>query len=568
MNPEAAGLPAALPAAPGANEEALLPAYWPTMPLTNAKIQTLINNLAKDESGVDHAKIRDHINSMKKEKQPVAPLSPQELDDFTAELKKERKTDKDELIKAFMAFCDGHKQAWKERTKQANLMYCFKGHDNWVDHLAGLGEERDIEGLVPRVVDNKFVGKTLDPTEWMSFVTTPVSFDTPVATMRGRCYAGEHLLEFLISNAQKIMGFVEETQFYINSANNIISKLKGQARAWKEENASKKRRKLAQELFASNTGDPVEATGHHIQDIRKEMSKDIWELLEDLKNGAELSKENMTKLSQGVVYMIAMDNGQRPQAYVKATQADLYTMEWIEPEDGGPSFWKFTVGNMLPANLKTDNIVGVYFNDATAAIVNAYKEIRAMYIENNNITVEQSDLAPFFLRGIGLEGLDPKNMRNRWKEKPDLNYRQLRDQNSTLQRLAGASAPMLGAHSEAVVTENYFTDVESERTAEMAKVIAYQQARGLITAPPDAERLNDDKARKLTEDNRKRGKEFLRRQREREKVNAAAREPRSTKHNHIKMRTSLLRNLFQFSCPYLSEAALLKRGFKYTKSAK
>lgn len=567
MNPEAAGLPAALPAAPGANEEALLPAYWPTMPLTNAKIQTLINNLAKDESGVDHAKIGDHINSMKKEKQPVAPLSPQELDHFMAELKKERKNDKDELMKAFLKFCDGQKQAWKKRTKEAHLLYIFKGQDNWVDHLAGLGEERDIEGLVPRVVDNKFVGKTLDASEWMSFVTTPVGSDTPIATMRARCYAGEHLLEFLISNARKIMGFVEETQFYINSANNIISKLKGQARAWKEENASKKRRKLAQELFASDTADPVEATGHRIQAIRKEMSKGLWELLEDLNNGAELSQENMTKLSQGVAYMIALDNGQRPQAYVAATQADLYTMKRVELEDGN-IFWCFTVGNLTPADLKTDNIVGVYFNDATGAIVNAYKKIRAMYIENNNFTTEQSDLAPFFLRGRKLDGLDSKNMRNRWKEALPLNYRQLRDQNATLQRLAGASAPMLGAHSEAVVTENYFTAHESMMTAEMAKVIAYQHRRGLITAPPDAECLNDDKARELTEENKKRGREFLRRQQEREKVNAAAKEPRSTKHNHIKMRTSLLRNLFQFSCPYLSEAALLKRGLRYTISAK
>lgn len=94
---------------------------------------------------------------------------------------------------------------------------------------------------------------------------------------------------------------------------------------------------------------------------------------------------------------------------------------------------------------------------------------------------------------------------------------------------------MLGAHNEAVVTANYFTAIESFRTTEMAKVLAYQESRGLDTAAPNAERLTDDKARKLTEANKKKGQEFLNRQSEREKVNAASRESMFTKQNHVKM---------------------------------
>ena len=211
-------------------------------------------------------------------------------------------------------------------------MYMFTGSENWVDHLVGLGEERDIEGLVRQVFDGQFVAKKLEAKEWLSFVAAPVGSDAPIATLRVRCVAGKHLLRYLREKAREIMGFPQETTYYINSADIIMDKLDGQARTWKEETKYKKRRQQAQEQFASNTEDAVEATGRSIKEINKQMSKGIWDLTAKLQKDSTLIKENMTKLLQGVAYMVGMGNGQRPQAYVAATQADLYTLAWVKPK--------------------------------------------------------------------------------------------------------------------------------------------------------------------------------------------------------------------------------------------
>ena len=61
-------------------------------------------------------------------------------------------------------------------------MYCFTGRDNWVDNLAGLGERRDIERLVPRVVEGEFRAKKLDRGEWLEFLGDNV----PASTRQGR----------------------------------------------------------------------------------------------------------------------------------------------------------------------------------------------------------------------------------------------------------------------------------------------------------------------------------------------------------------------------------------------
>ena len=95
-----------------------------------------------------------------------------------------------------------------------------------------------------------------------------------------------------------------------------------------------------------------------------------------------------------------------------------------------------------------------------AKIIVAYTEIREQYIAREKIDKFTSDQAPFFLKGKGLQGINPKNLQYLWPEAQEMSYREMRDQNSTLQRLAGASARVLEVHGEGVVTSTYFTGQE------------------------------------------------------------------------------------------------------------
>ena len=413
-------------------------------------------------------------------------------------------------------------------------------------------------------MDSDFV-RDLDLNEWLAFVDDKA--DMPEATVKGRCAAGKHLLAFMKEEARKIQNFPNLTTNFIQTADIIMEKLTGRAKLNKGEDNDKKQRKAAQLAFIDEEKDAVKATGEQIQRITAAMIPKIWDLIHHLQEHPEDIPKHMHKLSQGGVYCIGLGNGQRPQGYAKATRADLYTFEFVPEGPGYPSFHQFTIGEMTPANLKTSNILGVYVNNTAANIIGAYFDIRAKYIEMMKVTKKDSDKAPFFLRGRGLEGLDLKNLRNLWPEAQQLNYRKLRDQNSTLQRLAGASAQVLGAHSEATVTSTYYTNIAKQRTIEMVKVMTYQESRGLQTAP-DGDRMSEEETKRLAQQNLEEGKEFLRMVEEEKKVEKAAKAKLSTKQNRALMRLVLLNLVFGFKCPWLTESILLRPGLKYVETVR
>ena len=113
----------------------------------------------------------------------------------------------------------------------------------------------------------------------------------------------------------------------------------------------------------------------------------LWELINHLKKHPEDIQKTVLKLSQGIVYLIGLGNGQRPQGYAQATRADLYTFEFVPEGPDRPSFRQFTIGNMSPANLKMSNILGVYVPNAAAKLVAAYFEIRDKYIEMEEVKI-------------------------------------------------------------------------------------------------------------------------------------------------------------------------------------
>ena len=102
------------------------------------------------------------------------------------------------------------------------------------------------------------------------------------------------------------------------------------------------------------------------------------------------------------------------------TQADLYTLRKVPPKPGHHNgYWKWKVGMMTKVTLKKD---WIYVSHTCVKLIDAYKKIRDEYIKINRISQNDSDNAPFFLRGSGLDGLDLKNLCNRWKEAGYLNY--------------------------------------------------------------------------------------------------------------------------------------------------
>ena len=108
----------------------------------------------------------------------------------------------------------------------------------------------------------------------------------------------------------------------------------------------------------------------------------IKRIIADLKRNPSLIKDCIHRLSQGLAYIIGLGN--RPQAYATAMQADLHMLDWVELGDWQDGFFKFTIGNMVRASLKTDDIVGVYLPESTGALIKEYIGIRATYIDQLN----------------------------------------------------------------------------------------------------------------------------------------------------------------------------------------
>ena len=144
----------------------------------------------------------------------------------------------------------------------------------------------------------------------------------------------------------------------------------------------------------------------------------------------------------------------------------------------------------------------------------AIREVRDKFVESCRVSKLVSDKAPFFLKGTpDLTGLDLKNMRYLWKEAVAFNYKDMRQQRSTIQRLAGTDSNTLGAHSEAVVNGHYYTAREAWATAEMEKVFAYMAAGGLEANPGESP-IPTEEAKELMDRNRREAEEFMRLEKE------------------------------------------------------
>ena len=91
--------------------------------------------------------------------------------------------------------------------------------ENWLGHLAGIGDDADLFGLIPQVVEGEWKVKDLDLDKWMAFVDERA--DTSEAIVKGRCFSGRHLLSFLKEEARKVRNFLNETTNFIQTADII-----------------------------------------------------------------------------------------------------------------------------------------------------------------------------------------------------------------------------------------------------------------------------------------------------------------------------------------------------------
>ena len=112
-------------------EEDGLPSYYPERPLNARKISIIFNNLEKDCSGHDHAKIGTFVDGLKLDASPMAPISRIELGKFIEGFNGAvNATDKEKVMERFLVWAKGSNSGWKKGTKKEYLMYIFTGAGN------------------------------------------------------------------------------------------------------------------------------------------------------------------------------------------------------------------------------------------------------------------------------------------------------------------------------------------------------------------------------------------------------------------------------------------------------
>ena len=94
----------------------------------------------------------------------------------------------------------------------------------------------------------------------------------------------------------------------------------------------------------------------------------------------------------------------------------------------------------------------------------------------------------------------------------------------------------------------------------MDKVFEYQLSRGLQTDVAETPMPEEDR---LIEENKARGKEFVLREKECNKVYTFAKHTLSNKHNKVLCRQTMVSIVLGFECPFLSERFLLRSPLEF-----
>ena len=115
--------------------------------------------------------------------------------------------------------------------------------------------------------------------------------------------------------------------------------------------------------------------------------------------------------------------------------------------------------------------------------------------------------------------------------------------------------------------KNYFTATDSVTVKEMDKVFEYQLSRGLQTDVAETPMPEEEEDR-LIEENKACSKEFVHREKERNKVYAFAKHTLSNKHNKVLCRQAMVSIILGFECPFLSERFLLRSPLEFRKSVR
>ena len=516
-----------------------------------------------------HVMLQQYLQNDQQTKSPVAPLPHDGVDRYLESFDDVLKgNDREEFLTLFKAFVKAARTRWAPRTLRINIYQIFHAGENWLDYLVGI--RGDALQIIPRIVNDIFCAKDLKLTEWMDFVIgTEAEQEDILSTRRARSYAGIHLLCFLIDIAKEIRTHHQETTNFVHTAERIMVRLQDFARTCTATTTEKNKRTKDQEHFI-NKVNPVTATSEKIRAISDEMLPKLYQLMEQLKKDPT-NKALLHKLSQGGCYIVGLENGQRPQAYVNLTMADMLTFEEVPAKPGEhDGFWKFSVGVMSKTRLKTANMVKIFVPHSVAKFLTAYRNTRDAFMTRLGVSYQKSLKAPFFLRGSdNLAGLDLKNLRYLWKEAVNFNFKEMRQQASTIQRLAGADAVTLGAHSEVVVDRHYYTAKEAKVTQEMEKVFAYMTAQGLGANLRETP-IPAEEAREIQERNQREAEEFIRL----EKEEAASKSSTFTstmltkKHNRPNSRLACASLILSFACPFLSEEILLGRGLQAVRATR
>ena len=218
------------------------------------------------------------------------------------------------------------------------------------------------------------------------------------------------------------LSFLAQRQKYDDKCNQLLAKLKGVGKRISKESVEHREQTQAKE-------DRINP--HRLEELKEQFnslfdapSKELTELLKKLEDDllkSKLSPTDFKKATDILAYLVAVDDGNRPQDYEKAIRADWYSYQPHQELDQG----SFIIGALNRIHLKTGRTSKVSVCNKVANFMEAYLRLRDSYLEQRGIPRDREtdsvgpDL-PLFVRAVRKDengkmkvlGVQFKNIRN------------------------------------------------------------------------------------------------------------------------------------------------------------
>ena len=196
--------------------------------------------------------------------------------------------------------------------------------------------------------------------------------------------------------------FLAQRQKYDNKCLQLIKKLNGKGKRIAQESVEHREQKQAKEdrINPHRLGELKQQFNSLFDEPSKELNELLKKLGDDLLEG-QISPDDLLKATEILAYIVAVDDGNRPQDYEKAIRADWYSYQPHQELDQG----SFVIGALNRIHLKTGRTSKVSACNKVANFLDCYLKIRACYLEEKGIPRDRitnyvgPDL-PLFVRAV------------------------------------------------------------------------------------------------------------------------------------------------------------------------